>query len=289
MTEINALINLIEDPDPTIYDQVKSEIVSMGESVIPQLEKFWEFNDHGILFQERLESLIHSIQYDSVLRRLEEWRDAENNDLLEGAILINKYQYPSFDEDEVRRLIAKIRQDIWLELNDSLSAFEIVNIFNHILFNVHDFEGNKNNYNAPQNSFIADVLLTKKGNPLSLALLYQILASSLDIPIYGVNLPNHFILGFVDESSINPLSDGDADHGVRFYINPFTGGTMIHRNEIDDFLNYLNLPQQVKFYRPCGNVDIIARMVDNLIYSYAQLGKKDKVEELKALQMVFRS
>ena len=286
--QINALINLIEDPDPAIYNQVKSEIVAMGEEVIPDLERYWELHDYGQLFQERLESLIHSIQYDSVTRRIEMWRDDEHNDLLEGAILVNKFNNPSLDEAEVRRMVARIRQDVWLELNDSLTAMEIVNIFNHILYNVHGFEGNKNNYTAPGNSFIGEVLETRKGNPLSLALLYRVLAESLDIPIYGVNLPNHFILAYVDESAIHPLDDEQGEHGVLFYINPFTGGTMIHRNEIDEFLNYLNLPQQVRFYRPCANRDIIGRMVDNLAYAYAQIGKQEKVDDLKMLQGILR-
>jgi regulator of sirC expression with transglutaminase-like and TPR domain len=285
--QIDALITLIDDPDPAIFSQVEQELVSIGEDVLPELERFWEVNQYGELFQERVEHLIRSIQYDSIFKQLRNWRDDENNDLLEGAILINRYQYPSFDEEEVRYIVSKIRQDIWLELNDNLTALEIVNIFNHIIYKVHGFSGNKNNYSAPQNSFIADVLTTKKGNPLSLVMLYRILASSLEVPIYGVNLPNHFILTYVDETLVNS-QDNSEDQGVLFYINPFTDGTVIHRNEVDEFLFHLDLPQKVGYYRPCSNNEIIARMINNLIYSYSQLGKDEKVDELKKLQKVFQ-
>ncbi|NNE55871.1 MAG: hypothetical protein HKN32_07620 [Flavobacteriales bacterium] len=285
--EINALITLIEDPDPDIFTHVRQELAAHGESVIPQLEQYWELHDFGELFQSRIEELIHSIQYSSTIKRLQEWKDDPENDLLEGVLLINKYQYPSFDEQEVRRQISKIRQDIWLELNDNLTAMETVNIFNHIIYTVHGFEGNKSNYAAPQNSFIADVLSSKKGNPLSLAVLYRILAHSLDIPIYGVNLPNHFILSWVDDGSIMSELGITDDNRILFYINPFTAGTMIHRNEVDEFLNYLELPQQVSYYQPCTNADIVSRMINNLIYSYSQMGKDDKVKELKELQGVF--
>lgn len=281
--EISALITLIEDPDETIFNQVRSEIVARGEIIIPQLERYWEFNQFGNLFQERIENLIHSIQYNCISDQLTEWVADEENDLLEGAILINKYQYPSFDEEEVRRQVNAIRQDIWLELNDNLTALEQVNVMNHILFTVHGFEGNKKNYVAPQNSYMADVLNTKKGNPLSLAILYQVLANSLEIPIYGVNLPNHFVLAYMDENRLGMSQEG-GDNGILFYINPFSGGSIMHKMEIDDFLMHLELPQEVKYYRPCKNVDILQRMVNNLVYAYQQQGKNDKADELKSMQ-----
>ncbi|MFT4780196.1 MAG: regulator of sirC expression with transglutaminase-like and TPR domain [Flavobacteriales bacterium] len=285
--EISALITLIEDPDEKIFNQVRSEIVARGEGIIPQLERYWEFNQFGNLFQERIENLIHSIQYNCISSQLENWVEEEDNDLLEGAILINKYQYPSFDEAEMRRQVTAIRQDIWLELNDNLTALEQVNVINHILYTVHNFEGNKTNYVAPQNSYIADVLNTKKGNPLSLAILYQVLANSLGIPIYGVNLPNHFVLAYMDESRLGMSQDG-GDNGVLFYINPFSGGSIMHKSEIDDFLMHLKLPQEVKYYRPCKNIDILQRMVNNLIFAYIQKDKPEKANELKALQNVLR-
>ncbi len=290
--QINALINLIEDPDPGVYTEVSKEIVSYGESVIPQLEKHWEVSDHGALFQERIEQLIHFIQYDSVLKNVKDWCQEEDNSLLEGVSLINKYQYPSFDEEEVNNCISKIRQDIWLELNESLTALEIVRVFNHIIYTTHGFSGNKKNLASPQNSFLADVLSSKKGNPLSLAVIYRILAQSLDVPIYGVNLPNHFILAWVDENSVGSHKtnkEGEIDsNNILFYINPFTGGTIIHKNEIDEFLVHLDLPKKISYYHPCSNNDIVNRMVNNLIYSYAHLGKENKVQELGVLQKILK-
>ncbi|WP_306643097.1 transglutaminase-like domain-containing protein [Sanyastnella coralliicola] len=282
-SEISALITLIEDPDEIIFSQVRAELVARGEEIIPQLERYWEFNPFGELFQDRIEKLIHNIHYNSISTSLQTWSTAEMNDLLDGAILINKYQYPSFDEAEVRKNVSALRQDIWLELNDNLTAIEQVNVINHILYTVHGFQGNKTNYTAPQNSYIADVLASKKGNPLSLGILYQVIANSLEIPIYGVNLPNHFILAYMDENRMG-LAPGGNDNGILFYINPFSGGTIIHKNEVDDFLMHLELPQEVRYYRPCQNADIIRRMVNNLVFAYGQQGNLNKVEELKQLQ-----
>jgi hypothetical protein len=71
--EVNALISLIEDPDETIYTQVRNELRNYGEAIIPQLEHYWELQDFGPLFQTRLEELISSIQYEGVYNRLKIW------------------------------------------------------------------------------------------------------------------------------------------------------------------------------------------------------------------------
>jgi regulator of sirC expression with transglutaminase-like and TPR domain len=285
--EVNALISLIEDPDESIYLQVRSELKNYGEDIIPHLEHFWELNDFGPLFQTRLEELISSIQYDSVYNRLKKWIASEEKDLLEGALIINRYGYPGCDEDELRRIVSRIRQDIWLELNDNLTSVEVVRVFNHMLFKVYGFEGDRDSYDQPQNSFFSDVLTNKRGNPLSLSILYGYLAKALDIPLYGVNLPSHFILCYLD---LDPdyrdwgISVEDAD--ILFYVNPFSQGTMLMKEEIDEFLRTHNLPQDERFYKPCSNVDMISRMINNLIHTYIAKNQEDKVRELKSLQSI---
>lgn len=283
--EVNALISLIEDPDETIYTQVRNELRNYGEAIIPQLEHYWELQDFGPLFQTRLEELIASIQYEGVYNRLKNWKNSEDKNLLEGALIINKYQYPSYEEDELVRQVSKIRQDIWLELNDNLTAFEQVKVINHILFKHHGFKGNRENYHQPQNSFLADLLSSKSGNPLSLGLLYSHLASSLDLPIFGVNLPSHFILCYLDHNEEDiqlGLTRDDAD--VLFYINPFNSGAILQKEEIDEFLDKQNLPKDERFYRPCSNMEMISRMLNNLIHAYISSNNDDKVRELRTMQ-----
>jgi regulator of sirC expression with transglutaminase-like and TPR domain len=75
---------------------------------------------------------------------------------------------------------------------------EQVLVMNKVLFDIHGFAGNTTNFHAPQNSFINTVLESKKGNPLLISIIYILMARQLDIPIYGVNLPEHFILAYQD-------------------------------------------------------------------------------------------
>lgn len=280
--DISSLIHLLDDPDEGIFSHVRLEILSLGEGIIPSLESAWETNIFGVLFQNRIEHLIHDIQFESLLKHLTSWREAGAASLLDGVLLVDRYQYPDFDEEQLLKTLEQIQQDIWLELNANLTAFEQVKIINHILFEVYGFTGNTKNYHAPQNSFLNVVLESKKGNPLSLSLIYSIIAQNLDLPIYGVNLPRHFVLAYLDRFSLYKTNNIYTSE-VLFYINPFSKGTVFSVKEIDHFLEQLKLEKDDKFYKPCTNVAILVRALSNLSNSYSKLGHIDKVDEIKKM------
>lgn len=282
--EIKALIHLLDDPDDFIYSEIKKKLLSYGEEVIPELESFWESNPLGLNIQDRIEDIIHLIQFDSIKDQLRAWANKPNPALLEGALLINKYQYPELDTEKITKEIEQIKTDIWIELNNNLTSYEKVNVINHVFFNIYGFSGNKKNYHSPQNSFINNVLESKKGNPLSLSIIYLTVTQPLGLPIYGVNLPSHFILCYLDEFMISSHVDSvSIADNILFYINPFSRGTIFNKKEIERFLKQLNLPINEKFYTACTNIDIVKRMLNNLMFSFEKKGYQEKVEELKEL------
>jgi regulator of sirC expression with transglutaminase-like and TPR domain len=283
--EIRALITLIDDPDEGVYLQVRERIVSLGDDVVPVLEQAWEFSDLGDLFRDRIEDILHTIHLENVTERLKVWKAAGGDDLLEGAMIISRYRYPELDEMRVKAKLASIRQDIWLELNDHLTAFEKVRVFNHIFFQVHGFKGNKRNYHAPQNSYINEVLDSRTGNPLSLAIIYQVLAEDLGLPLRGVNLPNHFVLAYLDEDSIGGTDSAQTgEENVLFYVNAFSQGDILGRKEINEFLEKLKIEPRPMFYSPCTNIDIIRRQLNNLANSYQKLDDPFRADELLKLR-----
>jgi len=291
--EITALISLLEDPDETIYGPIKEKIMSLGDKCLPYLKVLADDHATNDVIQVRTENLIHLIKSMGIETRIKDWMSENEDDLLEGVLLVAKYQYPDLNEGEIRNEFSKLRQDIWLELSESLTAFEKVNIINHILFEVHGFAGNKNNFHSPKNSFINAVLETKSGNPLSLSIVYMILAQSLDIPVYGVNLPNHFILAYKDELDIMEeleelAQEMNSTDDVLFYINPFGNGAILHKTQIDNFLRHLNLDLEAKYYRPCENRDIIKRLFTNLVYAYQKLGYTEKADEVIKIANVLK-
>jgi regulator of sirC expression with transglutaminase-like and TPR domain len=277
---LRAMILLLEDPDEHVFTEIRGQLLSMGNDVIPALENIWESTFNNTL-QSRIEDIIQKIQFNATSEELKLWAATGGIDLLQGTILIARYQYPDLDEEHIRNQIELIRKDVWLELNPNLTAFEKVRVINHILFDVYHFTGNTSNYHAPQNSYINNVLESHRGNPLLLSILYSCVAQGLNIPIYGVNLPEHFILAYRDEFLIR--NSDEEEEPILFYINPFSKGAVFSRREIDTFLKQLKLEPNRIFYESCSNVEIIKRQIRNLISAYEKLGYPNKVVDLKDL------
>lgn len=284
-SNIQALIHLIDDPDENIFLHVRDRLLQYGPDAIPYLENSWEEKDFGLIFHNRIENLIHEIQFEDVKQQLILWQQSDK-DLLQGAIIIAKYQYAGLEENDIYETIQHIRKDIWLELNAKQTAFEKVRVFNKIFFGKHRFHGDSKHFHSPLNSYINTVLESRKGNPLSLSIVYSIIAQSLDLPVHGVNLPNHFILAYMDESGVNQFLENKNEHGVLFYINPFAKGSIFDDAEIKDFVAGLNLPLSREYFEPCSNTTILRRMITNLISSFQQVGNAEKVQELTELREI---
>jgi len=284
--EINALIKLVEDPDPIVYHQVKEKLISYGKEVLPRIEQTWVKVVDNDYHQERLNDILREIQLEDLKTDLKNWKESSTRDLLKGAIIINKLQYPNIDQTEIEEEIELIKQKVWLEINEDNTAFEIVKIFNHVLFDIVGFKPNKTNFHSPKNSYINTVLKQKKGNPLSLSIIYSIIAQRLKIPIYGVNLPNQFVLGYLDENRTLKMLDASTDRNVLFYINPFSKGRIFNHNEIEGYLRSLNLPLKANYIEPCSNTEILKRMLKNLAYAYLKVGQTDKVKDIKDLELI---
>lgn len=284
---VQALIQLIDDPDDHVYEHVHDQLKSFGSGAIPYLEESWEYMTYGLLFQNRVENLIHEIQVETVRETLKSWIESEEKDLLEGALIIAKYQYPGLDENRVRAEIERIRRQIWIEMNPNQTSFEKIRTFNQVFFGVNRFEGDSKNYHSPLNSLVNTVLETKKGNPLTLSLIYSVIAQSLNLPVYGVNLPNHFVLAYMDEHFINASAGNKNPYGVLFYINPFSKGSVMQDSDIQQFLKRINLKEERAYFEPCPNTQIIKRMITNLIAAFQKNGNAQKVNELTLMRNLF--
>src|ERR1700712_205732 len=275
--EINSMIKLLDDPDQEIFEHIHNKLVSYGNEVIEYLELAWE-QAFDAIQQERIANLVHEIQFGIVKNDLKLWYQGGAFDLLQGILTINRYQYPDLDEQKIINQIEAIKREVWIQMMNEASPVEQVKLINHVFYHLHGFTGNTTNHQDPQNSYLSQVLESKKGNQISLAIIYSIIAQKLDIPIYGVNLPQHFILAYVDETQ-----QSEFESGILFYINAFNKGFIFGRRDVDMFLKQLNLKADKQFYEPCSNADIVTRVLRNLISAYENLGSAEKVKELNEL------
>lgn len=283
--KVLALITLLDDPSDEIFSTVEGELLKEEVDIVPDLEKAWE-STYDSTYQRRLENLIHTLQFKDVKGRLRQWLAAPE-DLLYGAWLVARYQYPGLRYEELDLKLNQLRKDVWLELNDHLTALEKVRVINHILFDVHGFGRNTTNFMAAQNSLICDVLDTRKGNPISLSVIYSVVAQRLGLPVYGVNLPKNFILAYLDEGGDLVSGNKGEEISILFYLNPINKGAVLGRKEIEFFVKQQKLEPNPSYYLPCSNKDIVQRMLNNLVFAFESSNQPEKVEEIRELLSLF--
>jgi len=276
--EISALFTLIDDPDEEVFSSVSERIVHYGRGIIPNLENLWENTTRNDI-QERIEMLIHRLHYTDLVNDLTEWRDSAYHDLLFGALLVAKFQYPELQTTPVLQEIEKIRRNVWLELNSFLTPLEQANVVSSILYNYYNLKGSEIAYLNPDDFFIHKVLQTKKGNAVSNGILYLIIGEMLDIPVRAINIPRQFVLAFFNSeydpnnSAINPKQK------INFYVDATTGQPFTHK-DVDNYFKRISVPQVPSYFKPLPKKRIIQMLIEELANCFESPQLEYKKKEL---------
>jgi len=267
---IKAMIHLLDDSDQEVVSMVEQQIRTLGPSIIPVLESEWETESLNPLLQSKIENLIHDFQWQSVKTRLQVWKESGGMDLLEGMWILATYRYPDYSFNDLKVEMDQLYYEVWPQMREDLHPMDQVKVLNTVIFEQLKFGPNSKNFHAANNSFINNVLSSKKGNPISLCVIYMWIAQKLGLPIYGVNLPNLFVLTYKQK-------------GIQFYINVFNKGLIFNKIDIDNYIAQLNLTPNEIYYNPCSNLEIIRRVLRNLLMAYEKAGELDYKEELTEL------
>ncbi|GAB4037365.1 transglutaminase-like domain-containing protein [Spirosoma jeollabukense] len=268
--QLKALISLLDDDDREVVEHVEQQIRQMGGQMIPFLESEWEGSFNPEL-QKRIEEIIHDLQYESVLDRMRDWKNGGGMDLLEGLWIVATYQYPDLSLAKLRQDVEQLYYDAWVDFKPDMHPDEQIKAMNSAFFSKLKFAPNTKHFHSPANSMINQVLESRRGNPITLCILYMLIAKRLNLPVYGVNLPNLFVLTYKNSS------------GVQFYINVFNRGLVFTTKDIDQYIDQLNIKRLDTFYQPCTNADIVRRVLRNLTLAFEKNGDTERVREVEQI------
>ena len=179
--------------------------------------------------------------------------------LFEAAVSLAQDEYPELDVQAVLGEVDGLLERIRRRLPADAGPLQRLRILNQFFFKDLGFGGNLNNYYDPDNSFVHALLHTRRGIPISLALLWMELAQSLGLAVCGVGFPGHFMV------KVN-LPVGQA------VIDPMNGQSL-SREELSERLEPYRRPSALMedmeaplglYLQSAPPRDIIARMLRNL-------------------------
>lgn len=285
--EVKALLALIDDPDNEVYATVVSKLMNYGTEIIPSLEQLWEVTVDETI-QQRIEQLIHEVQFQDLQQDFSEWSRAEQPELLRGAILIARYQYPQLNSAAILTQFDKIRKNVWLELNNYLAPLEQVNVFNSILYSFYKLQGHELSERDPNHFFINKVIESRQGNSYSIGILYLALCELLDIPVFAVDIPRQFIFAYIYmHPDLFAADDDDTfpHHKVQFFVDPI-GGAIYSQGDVDTYLKKINAPDRELYMNPIMNKKIIWKMLEELCLCYRYRKEDDKAQDIQQLMQL---
>ena len=140
--ELKALISLLDDDDPEILDHVENKIVSIGEGIIPLLEKEWE-NMPNNETQSRIENLIHKLQFQKVKAALIQWKEKGANDLMKGMYILATYQYPDLNFLSIKQQIDQLYYQAWSKIKPDMHPYDQIRTLNQFFYSENKFQANK--------------------------------------------------------------------------------------------------------------------------------------------------
>lgn len=259
--EISALLKLIDDPDAEVFGSVSQRIIEYGRTIIPNLENLWE-NTVNEDIQNRIELLIHRLHLTDLTEDFRQWSLAGHHDLMVGALLASKFQYPDLSTATTLQEMEKLRRNIWLELNQYLTPLEQIRIVTGILYGYYGLKGNELNYSNVNDFLLHKVVETKRGNQISNGILYLILCDLLDIPVKAIGLPKQFVLAYFKPGY---SSDTEEHHinKIEFFIDPTSGQVFSHK-DVEAYFKRISVPPVHAYFKPYSNKRVIQNLLEEM-------------------------
>jgi regulator of sirC expression with transglutaminase-like and TPR domain len=248
-----ALAALLDDPSPTVRQALLAQFSRHGRESVSFLQE--------LARQPNRQLARHAAQY---LRELDvadpvgEFRTfirSLNYELETGAILLSRTMNPDLDVGaccaELDAMAARCRDLI----AEPATAREKCRVLNRVLFHEYSLRGNAEHYTDPLNSFLDQVLLRKKGIPISLAIVYLLVAERVGLQVEPVGLPGHFMVGCYEESA-------------PFFVDPFNAGLFLTAHEVFALIRESDHHASIVDLAPTPVREVLCRCCRNLVSHY---------------------
>nr|WP_082268728.1 transglutaminase-like domain-containing protein [Leptospira interrogans] len=232
-----------------------------------------EFKDPMLrVFARSISSIVHLERINTRYSLLADKGHVNDySDLEEAVFLLSSVGDPDASYHEFKIYLDRLalRVEELCDLNPEYVSEELkVHFLTRVLSSEENFQGNNDQYDDPDNSFVTRIVHTRKGIPISLSAIYLLVAKRLSLPLYGVNMPLHF---------------DSTDYET--FIDPFHGGVLLDKSTCIRFLEANSFVPSERYFTRASTLSIIKRMYRNLIHIYRKEQFRD-MEDILSRQLL---
>ena len=271
-SEIESLMLLLGDPDPFVQEQVQLRFMELGNRAITILDQI-RVETKNKEEKKRAKDVLYKLTFTSLKEDFAELllEGIGNRAQLERAVItLARFGNPTLRESEYVKKLDYFADMIRSSLRYNRSEREEMQTFMKFIFEDLNFRGDNKDYHNPANGFIDQVIERRKGLPISLSLVAMFIARRLQLPVFGVNMPIHFMLAFVGEKEEQ-------------LIDPYDQGAEVSYDQCYFFLKKNNVTPKPDHFKMASDLNILARCIRNLMHSYERNEEHERVRDLKSL------
>ncbi len=188
-------------------------------------------------------------------------------------------------EAEIDALAGSIRERVHSDDPRALLAHA-----HAVLFEEARFIGNTEDYYHPTNSYLSRILITRRGLPITLVLLYKCVLESIGIKVRGINAPGHFLAGVVEPALMT--TPPEAGNPRPLLVDPFDGGRVLTRDEAFRRIEQIaggGIPRDDALLRAASHTDWLIRIIHNLAGAFERLDQRNDMAAMLEMRSLVES
>jgi len=202
--------------------------------------------------------------------------------LFRAAFAIAQHERPTANVRQAEHVVDSLADVVRRRVHSTNTQARLAHLHD-VLFEIIGLRGNVDDYYDPANSYLPDVLRTRRGLPIALVLVYKCVAEGVGLTVHGINAPGHFLAAVEATEARRP----SARNRSWMYVDPFYGGELLDEQDICrrvvETTGREMLPTPA-WRAPATGRQWLARMLANLQAAFASTGRERDLLAMQELQ-----
>jgi regulator of sirC expression with transglutaminase-like and TPR domain len=257
----NALLSLLDDTSTPVRKALLAHFLRHGPEALQLLQEIARDSNRVLAWHARW--FLEELKFSDPVAEFRGFIRSQNYELETGALLLSRTVSPGLNVAACCQALDELAARCRELVVEPSSAREKCRVINRVLFHENGFHGNVENYTDPLNSFLDQVLARRTGIPISLSIVYVLIAQRIGLELEPVGLPGHFVVGCYQDDS-------------PFFIDTFDGGIFRSADEIFASLRANNIVPKTSDVAPTPVREVLCRSCRNLVNHYHAAGDEER-------------
>lgn len=248
------MLALLDDTQPSVRRALIAYFQEQGRPAAEFLRQVAAGENRILAWHARW--FIEELRFSDPVAEFKGFIRSGSHDLEAGALLLCRVRSPQANLEHCVEQLDAMAQRCRELMVDPMSIREKCRIMNRVLFHEFGLRGNQEHFSDPLNSFVDQVLMRQKGIPITLSLIYLLVAKRLSLPLEPVGLPGHFVVGCFAEEP-------------QFFLDTFEHGLLYSTAEVSAVLSTHLIAPKPSDFLPTPAREVLCRCCRNLVLHYA--------------------